>query len=106
FDGAELLFEIEGQPRGTYDFSLRTRITRAIMQALADEGVTPVIHQQSSNGSNCYHYVSRSGQVDYWDGLWQGQLDPDATPTTAIARIVANAPHRRTAFLTPDLGWF
>jgi hypothetical protein len=106
FDEAEVLYESDGKHTGEYDHFLVTRVTRAMMQALADEGVMPVIHQQSSQGSNCYHYVSRTGQIDYWDGRWQGQPNPSTTPITSIEWAVSQAPHRRTAFLTPDLGWF
>jgi hypothetical protein len=102
FDGAERLYESVDQHVDTYDGYLKTRITRAIMQALEAEGVMPVVHQQSSQGYNCYHYVSRTGQRDYWDG-WP---EPDTTPMKSIDWAKSQAVHRRRALMTPDLGWF
>ena len=102
-DGAEYLFEDHGQRTVDLDWYARTRISGAILRALRAEGVAPVIHQQSSQGAGCYHFVSRSGQIDYWDGYPQAH----DTPIRSMDEIAQHvAPHLRRAFVTPDLGWF
>jgi hypothetical protein len=88
---------------GNYDnlltWYLQPRISTAVLKAFREEGVSPVIHQESNYS---YYYSTRIGQVDYWDG-WPF---PFVTPQWLFNLAARNAANRRRALLTPDLGWF
>jgi hypothetical protein len=102
FDGAEVLYEKNGRFVDSLDWYFNSRITRAIMEEFKKQGVIPLIHQQSSSGSSTYHYISRTGQIDFWDSLPY----PQQNPIQSIDYMVRQVVNTRKAFQTPDLGWF
>ncbi|MCK4340497.1 MAG: hypothetical protein KAY37_02085 [Phycisphaerae bacterium] len=108
FDGAENLTVADGEFTSTYDWYVKSRMTRAIMSELEARGVVPVIHQQSSYGDNCYHHVTRGGQTDYWEdpaGCWD-DTSIYHNPIQSMDIRAPVAPFRRIVGLGSDLGWF
>ncbi len=57
---------------------------------------------QDAGGALSYHYKSRIGQTDYWDGV-----DWARTPMDHMAFTASQAQHRRRAlYRYTDLEWF
>ncbi|MDZ7406155.1 MAG: T9SS type A sorting domain-containing protein, partial [candidate division KSB1 bacterium] len=101
FDGNDRLLEMNGQHVTYLDPYLDARMTTRIMQELRQRNHDLKIFQ-SAGGTLCYPYLSRAGQVDYWDvhPVW------GRTPIQEMDFIASQAVHRRRAFLYSDLGWF
>lgn len=101
FDGNSSLLEINGQHISYLDSYLDARMTTLIMQELRRRGHDFKIFQ-SAGGTLSYPYLTRVGQVDYWD------VHPitGRTPIQEMDFIASQVIHRRRAFLNSDLGWF
>ena len=91
----------------TDDWYLKSLVTKTVLEKLADEGITPTTVQQSSLGANCYHYVSRAGQISYWENY-----DPTKVgtiyenPIVAMDLIAEQASDRTIVGINNDVGWF
>jgi hypothetical protein len=103
FDGSEFLYNENDKVVATYDWYMKHRMTKTVMQLLRQEGIVPVIHQESSS-HGAYHFISRSGQIDYIDNFYWPV--PESTPIKSINYLTQNVEHIKSVFQTPDLGWF
>jgi hypothetical protein len=98
-DGQEKHYEC--QPT-SYDTYLDGRQTWAVMAELRRRNYTNLKIFQDAGGTLTYHFKSRIGQTDYWDGVpWH------RNPIDHMNFTASQAIHRRRGlYRYTDLGWF
>jgi hypothetical protein len=101
FDENWGLARVNGQYVDNLQPYLDARMTTKIKQQLRQRNHDLKIFQ-GAGGTLVYPYLSRSGQVGYWD------VHPitGRTPSQDMNFIAAQDIHRRRAFQYSDLGWF
>jgi hypothetical protein len=98
-DGQEKHYECQST---SYDTYLDGRQTWAVMAELRRRKYTNLKIFQDAGGTLTYHFKSRIGQTDYWDGApWH------RNPIDHMNFTASQAIHRRRAlYRYTDLGWF
>ena len=103
-DAAETL---SGVGISSDDWYLKSLITKTVFDKLNEADITPTTFQQSSFGANCFHYVSRSGQIDYWEdtgnyltsAIWENPID-------GMDIMAEQVPTKNILGVNHDVGWF